>query len=180
MEKRTFASIFDTMQKRTFASMLDTMQKCQDELIELEPDQIKELLGDLSSKVDGLHDWLGKMDAEGERLAADIKTLQDRKKALGNAKQRYLDYIAHTMEANDSIEIFGNTWNVKLGKSEAVETSIEKPDTIHAVNYPEFVSTKYTWNKKSIKDAIKAGKDISELATIKKNDKITFKARGIK
>lgn len=163
--------------KKTFRSMLETLQEHEDELIDLEPEQIKELLGDLSNKVDGLHDWLGKMDAEAARLGEDIRRLQDRKKALTNAKLRYLDYIAFSMKASDSMEIFGTTWDIKLGKSESVEVSIEKPDTIHAVSYPDLVTTKYTWNKPEIKKAIKAGKEISELAIMKKNDTVTFKAR---
>lgn len=102
--------------KKTFAQIMTTIYEAENNLINITNDELKEVFGDLKDKVDNVHAWLGKLEAEKERLAKDIKSLTDRKKAVTNAQDRLKRYIGYTMSNNETPKLYGNSWTIDCRK----------------------------------------------------------------
>lgn len=119
--------------KKTFAELMSTIYEAENQLIEITNEELKDVFGDLKDKVDNVHAWLGKLDAEKERLAKDIKSLTDRKKAVMNAHERLKRYVGYTMSNNDTPKLYGNSWSIDCRKRDFV--IVKKDCEISTMDY---------------------------------------------
>ena len=105
------------MNKRaTFNDMMDRLYEVENELIDVTDEDLTQMLGDVRGKVDGLKDWLDKLDFEKDRISEQIRKLQNKKKSIQNAKERYREYIAMVMIKNETPELFGESHRVTCKK----------------------------------------------------------------
>ena len=100
--------------KKTLHEMLTAMMEFEDDLIELTPEAIKDLLGDMKDKVDGIRETLKRMEATESMLADDIRYLEARKKALSNSRARMKEYMLNVLSAGDFTQLPGNRWDLKV------------------------------------------------------------------
>ena len=147
-------------EKKTFYGLMQTLQDVENEMIDLDPQQIKELLGDIKGKVDGVYEWITRLDAERERLAENIRKLQARKKAVENAKDRFKEYIGYTLTANDTPMLMGNLWSVSAKAKESIKAKkdieLSTMDYIEANKAGDVIKREYKFDAAALKKAYEA------------------------
>lgn len=167
--------------KKSFNGLMTALYESENDMLELTPEQIAEILGDLKDKVDGMHDWLGRLDAEKDRLTKDIATLQARKKAVENAKVRFKEYIAFTMANNDTPKLFGNTWSVSCKPQTFV--TVKKDIDITTSEYLELdglIDRTYKLNSTEVKKAYKADPErFSKYVNVEDKNVVRFTAKRV-
>lgn len=148
------------MQKKSFFKMMEELYQAENELINLTDEEIAELLGDVKGKVDGLRDWIEKLKAEEKRIGDDIKLLQEKKKSVANARERFRSYVANVMAANETPKIFGNTWTISCSEREYIRAKEMEITTLDFATLNKNASTpvvkrKYSFDADQLKKAYK-------------------------
>lgn len=145
------------LEKLTFAQMLDRLFEAENDIISLSSEEIKELLGDIKGKVDGIHFWLTKLDAEEERIGNLIKSLKEKKDAVRNSRNRFKEYIAETMIKNDTPKIFGQNYN--LGCISRTYVKAKKDIVISTLDYATVsegvIKREYSFDARLLANAFK-------------------------
>ena len=170
--------------KRTFYGLMERLQDAENGMIELTPDEIKELLGDIKGKVDGVYEWVSRLDAEKERLADSIKKLQARKKAVENAKDRFKEYIGYTLTANDTPMLMGSMWSISAKPQEFIKAKkdleLSIMDYIDANRSGDIVKREYKLDSAALKKAYEAEPEkFSKWVDKETKNVVRFSARKI-
>jgi hypothetical protein len=143
---------------QTFNEMLLALQALEDELIELSNEDLQRLLGDIKDKVDAVHLWESKLKAEAERVGNEIKQLQIRKRTIDNSLKRFREYLAYSLEENNTPELIGKSWTIKLRQRKSVSVKDEptSDDYIKLLDINQkLVERSYKWNANELKSAFK-------------------------
>lgn len=126
----------------------------------------------MRGKVDAVRAMLGFMAAHADWLDAMGKPIVSKAASIRRNRGRLEDYVTHVLrqekacreeigESTDSVSIPGHVFRARL-RTSTPSVDVE-PETATAVEFerfgPEFVSMSraYSWNKKAIADAAKAG-----------------------
>lgn len=172
-EARTLAAV---TRPQTLGQILATLQAADDALIEMTPDQMRELGAMLAKKVDGYRTIMTKMAAEEARLREEADAFLKPARALAKAQERLEQVMTFHMFEHKMTSIPGKSWRVELKESEAVDTPQAAPTNDDQWNYPDFVRLKFEWDKVALKKALDAGDPkAKEVAKIKINYKPAFK-----
>jgi len=169
-------------EKLSFYSMMEKLYEAENELIAITDEEIKELLGDLKGKVDGMKDWIDKLDSEAVRLGVLVKQFQGKKKAVENAKDRFKKYIGQTMISNETPVLFGATYNIS-SKNQTF-TKIKKNIDISTLDYAAFkemgIEREYKINSTVLKNAVKkegAPEGLSKFIEVETKPVVRFSIR---
>ncbi len=140
-----------TGQLKELAKIDDIDQKALDDTFEA-------LEGEFEDKATSLVKFTKNIDADIDQLNAMIKTLQDRKRVLTNRKESWIEYLRINMEASEIKKIECPFFAITHRKGMQVVV-IDDPNILpdEYVDIDMLIKPK----KKEIKDALKAGKDVS-------------------
>ena len=108
----------------TLNDMLSKLKAAEDELIELTDEDIADLLGDLKDKVDAIREVMLRMEVWEETIAAEIKELTARKKALGSSQDRFKAYMLHVMNENEFKQLPGQKYELKVMSRKAYKATM--------------------------------------------------------
>jgi hypothetical protein len=158
---------------------LDTIQRLND-LDEQDTVNLLEqleLVTDLRQKIDKYKFVIDQLKLQENYWDERVKTAQQKKKVLVNSIERLKNYLSCALVLASSETLEGNEYSVRLTKSQAVETKREVTQK-DKIDFYEYVTVSYSWNKKAIGDALKAGNEqVAEIASLVTNNGIRFKER---
>lgn len=126
-----------------------------EELTDLEMDQLEQLAIAESEKLESIGCYLKHLKSESDAIANEIKTLQQRKKAIDNKHDRLKTYLSDYLIANgrDSFKTSKVVISFRSSKSVNVYDENVLPDAVKTYEIKI--------DKKMIGDLIKAGQDIA-------------------
>ena len=144
--------------KLTFNEILQALTDHENELINLNPEQLGELLGDLRGKVDGVREWEGRLDANIQRVKDDRDKLVARIRTMETARKQVRDYLVFCLKSSDSLMIKGNTWDINLRRRKTIKPSTTE---ISSTEYLQLnldddkpvIKREYKWNIAALKSA---------------------------
>ena len=140
--------------------LLTAIEDLEEGYLDLSREQIETLLGDVKDKVDNIHNFLGRLESDQERLAKDIKILQARKRALANTQDRLKEYVLFSMESNGALLLRGKTWQVKVQKRKTIKIrDCQLEDTFE---HSDFVNFEYKFNRERVLEAYKDGNEFAQ------------------
>jgi hypothetical protein len=160
-------------------SILDMIQRLNDLDEQDSVDLIEqlELITEMRQKIDRCKFALDQLKLQETYWDDRAKIAAQKKKVMSNSIDRLKNYLASAMLLASSENLEGNEYSVRLTKSQAVETKREVTQR-DKIDFYDLVTVSYTWNKKAIGEALKAGDErVSEIAAFKENKGIKFKER---
>lgn len=146
-----------------------------EELTEEEFDALMKLDGDIKEKLEGYGRIINELESDSERLDAEIKRLQNRKKSIDNGLSRIYTRLENTMILHGmaSEPIKTERFTFKFRKSSAVEVSdkfIEWAREYHRDDLLNYAMPKP--NLTAIKEALEKGQEIPAFIKDKKTLKV--------
>ena len=159
-------------EKMTLAGLLAKIQEVDEGMVELSNADLDDVFTSIKDKVDGIREMLSRLESEEERLDKIAKQFASKKKAISNSKARLKEYCVYILEKNETPQLFGHLWDMKIRKSEAIEVA-GTPSASHALRYPDLVRTKVEWDKTGIKERVKKGEAL-DFAKLKENLSVSF------
>jgi hypothetical protein len=140
--------------------LLTAIEDLEEGLLDLTEEQIKELIGDVRNKVDSIYEIITRLDSEEERLAKNIKTLTDRKRALANSRNRLKQYVVTSMETFEAPAIYGKVWDVKLQKRS--KFNIREATLEDTYENNELVDMSFKFNRTKVLEAYNRGDEFAK------------------
>jgi hypothetical protein len=142
--------------------LLTAIDDLEEGYLDLSPEQIKELVGDVRNKADAIHEILGRMESEEERLKKNIEILANRKKAISNSRTRLKEYVSHCLQVHDMPAIYGKVWDIKLQKRK--KYNIREATLEDAQEREDLVDLTYKFNRKKLEEEFQKGTDFGRKA----------------
>jgi len=142
------------------ASYYKILQMCNaidEELIEIDLQEQINLLEDGKAKVDALKHVIDRCEHQAEFYKKRKQEYADKQAALDNNVKRLKKYVTRSMLDNNFTQFTGNEYMVKLQKAAPSLIVNGEPTIDHKIKYDEFVITKYEWDVKALKEALKNG-----------------------
>jgi len=160
--------------------MLETLRHLEDNLAEMTPEEIKVLLGDIKTKVDNTQEIISRMEAEEARLKESATALTDRARDIKNTVTRIKNYCLFAMKADDTTELVGKHFDLKLYKrtTPTVKDLNITPDMFLELNEIKdgLVKREYSFNKRAMKDLFKTSPELMDEYIFQKvSESISFK-----
>ena len=132
-------------------------------------EEMELLAGKLEDKVDGYEHYISKVEWEVERLESRIKAFSDTKRTLNNRVSNLKKLLAIHMQANSFKFLRGVDSKAVLTTSKKVKVSAKATADMF-LDYGDFMTILYRWDKKKLGAALKKGNEIAaRIAEIKKS-----------
>ena len=161
--------------------MLETLRHFEDNIVNMTPEEIKVLLGDVKGKVDNTYDIITRMQSEEVRLKEAAKELTDRARNMKNSVARLKDYCIFAMKSDGTSELQGKNFDMKLSQrtTPTVKDLNITPDMYLELNEIQdgLVRREYSFDKKAMKDLAKTKPELlDEYIFSKASDSLSFRA----
>jgi len=144
----------------SFNEMLIAMEQAEEGLIALDQEEMKDLVGDIRDKTDAIHEVLQRMEYEENRLAENIKKLQDRKKQIKEAQKRLKDYVIYCLERSDMPAVYGKVWDLKIVKRKI--TGIRPITDDDARKHQDLIEFSWKWDRSKVLEKAKEGHEVAK------------------
>lgn len=141
-------------------------------LAEALADTFEAITGDFNDKAISLIHVVRNIDSDTDAVDAEIKRLQDRKKAMTNTQNSMREYLRYNMEASGISKIDCPLFSITLGKGRDVV------DVIDEALIPEsYMATKTTTApvKADILRALKSGESVPGTTMVKSKSSLRIK-----
>lgn len=153
-----------TPEKKTLASLMNKVFDVEQELISISDDEMKQLFGDLKGKVDSIKEYLLRLDEYEERVSEKIKSLQEYKKTIQNKSTSLKKYVKYVMETQETDELYGHDYVVKLQRRESLKVKNIEITSDHYLNLndgldKQIVKREYSFDATQLKAAYKRDPD---------------------
>lgn len=161
------------MSKRTLQDYLRAIAYIEDDLVDITPEDLGMVFEGLREKVDAYKGITDYMMAQANTLKSKAKEFADRGKTLENQAKNIKKHMAFLMSQNDTLELLGDQYTVKILKSESIDTT-QDPNEDLSLKYPELIRQKisYEWNKDKLKKVLR--EQTLDFATIKNDTTVRF------
>lgn len=153
MPKITQPFVQNVEPPKTLAQILKTLEEADNALLDLSPDDMRQLGSMLAEKVDAYHTVLSKMAAEEKRLREEAESFLKPARALASAQERLKQSMSFVMMENKYLRIPGDKYRVELKESKSVSCPLDPTKDDQWV-YPDFVRVKFEWDKKALREAL--------------------------
>ena len=101
---------------RTFTELISHLDQSDGSMASLSQEDLENLIGDVSTKVDSLADVLTRMKSEQQRLADIANEFTEKKRVIANAEKRLKDYIIFSMKKAKFDKLPGNRYTLSFRK----------------------------------------------------------------
>jgi hypothetical protein len=145
----------------TLKEMVEVLERSETEEVDL--NLIQSVIKALPSKVDGCAQYLDSLDDEITRAKDYSKKFSELAKQIEARKERFEDYLKHSIESNNFEKLTGEAFQMTIKKNPACVITRREADAVDSLNYPNLVTTKITfaWDKKALKDGIESGDKVA-------------------
>lgn len=127
------------------------------------------IIEEIADKIDRIHsvrcvfeDALSGMDARIERM-------KELRNSIASNFKRIDNIVLYSMQKYGADKIPGKEVRARLQYTQVCEPISPSPQLADCALWPQFVRTKYEWDKAAIKDAFKSGQDVGAVADVRKN-----------
>lgn len=101
--------------KKSFLKLLQKLQEFDSEVMEIDPKEIKELVGDvIPDKVDNCREFLLELESRAEIYKKKIDELAAAKKTIENQIKSYKRYLAFSLQSTGTTKMPGNLYSISL------------------------------------------------------------------
>jgi hypothetical protein len=114
----------------------------------------------LTKKIDACRFIMDRWQAEADQHGKYAKEHTDAKQALENKITRFKERLVWIMRLRGVSSLAGNEFKLALRKTESVDVLLDANEETKNI-YPELIRTNYVWDKITIKNALKQGKELS-------------------
>ena len=140
---------------------------------EILADTMEALEGEIEEKAVGYGKVIRQMEADAEALKNEEERLASRRKVTENNIKRLKQALQFAMMAVGKPKIDTDLFKFRIQKNPA-SVVIDAPSTDHMP--AEYITIQApTWNKAAIKEALKAGKDLSGIAHLEQTESLRIK-----
>ncbi len=154
--------------KMTMSEILLLMQAADEGMAALSIEEMEDLADRLEDKVDGYQHYIDKCEWEAKRLDMRIKDFTATKKTLLNRGSNLKKLLAIHMQKHSFKFLRGNDHKASLTVSKKVKVTPKATSALY-LEYSDFMTLSYKWDKKKIGAALKKGNEIAlRIAEIKK------------
>lgn len=155
--------------KPTLNSLLASLKAVDDEMIEVSLDEQLDLIENGRIKVDNYKYILDKLEVQAIFLEKRREEIQKSLQVINNNIKRIKEHLIYALRSNGFEKFTGHEYVVSVRKAApAVEVKAE-PTVAMKIKYPDYIKTKYEWDKTALKEAVKRGDDpeLAELAGLR-------------
>ena len=154
-------TLYDTTDE--FRALLEAMEQQDEDPTPEQEEAIQATVGQHVRKVDGFARFLTHLDSQSDLAAAEIKRLQDRKRAMDRRGEQLKAYAMRVMEMNGFDRLDGETATLAI-RQNPPSVLIHDQNAIPA----EFIEVRQETvvDKNRLKAALKAGREIPGAALV--------------
>jgi hypothetical protein len=148
-------TLYDTTAE--FRDLLDLMEQCDEDPDPVHEAAIQVIVENQVHKVDNFSRFLTHLDSQSDLAAAEIKRLQDRKRAIERRGEQLRAYALRVMEQNGFDRLDGETASLVIRKNPPAVFYHDR-DAVPA----EFITVKQEMviDTNRVKAALKAGQEV--------------------
>lgn len=140
---------------------------------EILKDTMEALTGEFEDKADGYAMVIRELQAKADAVAAEMKRLKERKDTFDNNIARMKESLQAAMEATDKRKFKTTLFSFGIQKNPP-KLVIDKESTDHApAEY--IIMQSPIWDQTKLKEALKAGKDVSGIAHLEQTESLRIK-----
>lgn len=135
---------------------------------------VETIIENLKDKIDRIYGFRNALDFAADAMDAKLKQLKETRDRIESNRKRLDAILIWNMETHGAEKIPGNEVRAQLQYTQVCEPLSPSPQLADCALWPQFVRTKYEWDKSAIKDAYKKGDDVGAVADVKKNPHVRF------
>jgi len=136
------------------------------------------VIEDLRKKIDVYKIVLDQLDLQDEFFSKKIESLTKSRTTIRRSVERIKENLKKIMLENETTRLEGFEYRLDLRTSIKTEMVSDVPTDMDRIHYPQFVRSKFEWDKKAVTDAIKlSDPNAAELAKRVETSHIKFTVR---
>lgn len=136
-------------------------------------DTLEAIDGEIEAKADGYAKILAVINAEAEVLKKEADRLTARRRTIENRADRLKSYLQDAMNATGKTKFKTDMFSFAIQKNPPVVV-IDAASTDHMPG--EYIVIQApTWNKTAIREALKAGKDLTGIAHLEQGESLRIR-----
>lgn len=135
---------------------------------------VETIIENLKDKIDRIHGFRNALDFAADAMDAKLKSLKEVRDRIESNRKRLDAILIWNMETHGAEKIPGNEVRAQLQYTKVVEPICPTPQLSDCALWPQFVRTKYEWDKAAIKDAHKKGELVEPIAEVRENAHVRF------
>jgi hypothetical protein len=168
----------ETQQPQSLHTILTALED-HEKLVErmADPDLIppaETIIEDLKDKVDRIYGFRLALDHAADAMDSKIKALKETRDRIESNRKRIDAILVWNMQHHGAEKLPGNEVRAQIQYSTVCEPLSPTPQLADCALWPQFVRTKYEWDKPAIKKANDTGVDVGALAEVKKSPHVRF------
>lgn len=162
----------------TLWAIMDTLEQMERGLLELTPDEMKEIGGATRAKVDGYKQFTDMAKGVGEMIGNWEDELAQARKSLENKVSGLKSHMHNLMTTFGFEKLPGHVYEARLQKNPprlVMNPERAKADISTYAEFPNFIKTSYSWDNDAVKKAIQGGStQFVEFATVEQGTSLRF------